>query len=305
MTPSHDAPSLPALESILVTTDLSDLSDPILRTAASLSEDRGAALHVIHAFDERQLPQASERPTFQGRIAEAEHLLSQQIQRCIGDAGRVSSRELVIYEAGKAIVERAREVQADLIVLGPHRRRSFADAYLGSTADYVVHHAEADCLIVRGGLDLPLGAVVVSTDFSESARSALLAAAGWLHAFGRPDAELLAVHVMEPSLGVDSPTAQLEAEVEAIVRSTAADAGRVRPVALEGEAVGEALAAFAERERADLLVIATSGYGALKRVLIGSVASSVARSAPCSVLLVRAGSAVPQRPAASGTGLGT
>ncbi|HEV2132107.1 MAG TPA: universal stress protein, partial [Longimicrobiaceae bacterium] len=33
-------------------------------------------------------------------------------------------------------------------------------------------------------------------------------------------------------------------------------------------------------------VIATHGYGALLRALIGSVASHVARRAPCSVLLV-------------------
>jgi nucleotide-binding universal stress UspA family protein len=33
-------------------------------------------------------------------------------------------------------------------------------------------------------------------------------------------------------------------------------------------------------------VLATHGYGAVRRALIGSVASHVVRAAPCSVLLV-------------------
>jgi nucleotide-binding universal stress UspA family protein len=46
------------------------------------------------------------------------------------------------------------------------------------------------------------------------------------------------------------------------------------------------IVSFAWRDRADLLVLATHGYGPVKRALIGGTASSVLRRAPCPVLLV-------------------
>jgi nucleotide-binding universal stress UspA family protein len=50
-------------------------------------------------------------------------------------------------------------------------------------------------------------------------------------------------------------------------------------------AIDEIVGVLAE-EAADLVVIATHGHGVLKRFLIGSVASGVARRSPCPVLLV-------------------
>ena len=44
---------------------------------------------------------------------------------------------------------------------------------------------------------------------------------------------------------------------------------------------------YAEERDADLIVMATSGRTGAKRILLGSVAESVVRRAPCSVLVVR------------------
>jgi nucleotide-binding universal stress UspA family protein len=45
--------------------------------------------------------------------------------------------------------------------------------------------------------------------------------------------------------------------------------------------------ALARDERADLVVIGTTGRGGLNRALLGSVADRVVRLAPCPVLTVR------------------
>src|SRR5690606_15872693 len=91
----------------------------------------------------------------------------------------VASREVEIYVAHKAILDRAAAVEADLIVIGPHRRRAVGDAFLGSTADRVIRSAGAPCLVVRGPLSLPLRRVVVPIDLSEPAQRALDAALRW------------------------------------------------------------------------------------------------------------------------------
>ncbi len=56
--------------------------------------------------------------------------------------------------------------------------------------------------------------------------------------------------------------------------------------AVVGDA-GREIAAFAEREGADLIVIPSHGYGLFKHMLLGSVAERVVRLAHCPVLVLR------------------
>jgi nucleotide-binding universal stress UspA family protein len=56
--------------------------------------------------------------------------------------------------------------------------------------------------------------------------------------------------------------------------------------AVVGDA-GREIAAFAEREGADLIVIPSHGYGFFKHLLLGSVAERVIRLAHCPVLVLR------------------
>lgn len=60
----------------------------------------------------------------------------------------------------------------------------------------------------------------------------------------------------------------------------------VRTVIRKGPAQAEIVALAAE-ERADLVVMGTHGRGGVSRVLLGSVADRVLRTAPCPVLTVR------------------
>jgi nucleotide-binding universal stress UspA family protein len=50
---------------------------------------------------------------------------------------------------------------------------------------------------------------------------------------------------------------------------------------------GREIAALAEREGADLIVIPSHGYGFVKHLLLGSVSERVVRLAHCSVLVLR------------------
>jgi nucleotide-binding universal stress UspA family protein len=53
-----------------------------------------------------------------------------------------------------------------------------------------------------------------------------------------------------------------------------------------------AILAFAEELHPDLIVMGTHGRRGVSRLVLGSVAESVARTAPCPVLLVRSGLAI-------------
>ena len=279
------------IRSILAATDLTNECDEVLRAGAGITRIAGAELHLLHAFDLQSAPRSAEtrvRPSFQGRFKDAERALDEQIRCAVPEEVPVASREIVIYDAYRAIEERAAAVSADLILLGPHRGRSLASRFLGSTADRVIRTAAVPCLIVRDALAIPLRRVVVPVDLSEPARAALDQALAWSASFGS-EVTVSVVYVVPETGGADRAGAEeaLRREVDAAVaRSGAGEETAVQPEVLQGDLVAKRIIQFAERADADLVVLGTHGYGAAKRALVGGVASAVVREAACAVLLV-------------------
>ena len=287
------------MQSILVATDLTDNSDEVVHAAAALAGLTGAELHVLHAFEfEGRLYSAADKPapTFQKRIAEAEQALDDQIARVVRGDVNVATRVVVIDIAFKAVRDRARTVNAEVVVLGPHRARPVGDRFLGGTADRVLRSVDMPCLIVRGPLSLPLRTVVAPIDLSEPAIRALDVALKWCATLSstNPPGELTVLHVIPRVLNfADLPLdySGIGVEVKQHV-----DAQRARLSGVQGltvhqevrwaDSVADEIVNFAHNEKANLVVLGTHGYGALKRALIGSVALGVARAAPCPVLLV-------------------
>jgi nucleotide-binding universal stress UspA family protein len=205
----------------------------------------------------------------------------------------VAGREVIVYVAYKAIRERAQSLDADLVVLGRHRSRT-GDAFLGSTADRVIRSVSVPILIVHDPMSLPLHKIVVPMDLSEPALGALDVALGWgtsLAPANEPP-ELVVLHAITTVFDfADVPPdssvigAELQQRVDA-ARARAADTVTVRQEVRWGDQPAHEIRRFIEEEHADLVVMGTHGRGALKRALIGSVASGVARAASCPVLLV-------------------
>jgi len=291
------------LESILVASDLTEGSDEVVRAAASIAARTNARLHALHAFDFQALPYSEERlarVTFADRIDEAKRALREQVRRTSPPGVDVASEEVVIYIAHKAIRDRAEAVDADLIVMGPHRPLPVGDRFLGSTTDRVIRTVKAPCLIVRGALSLPLRRVLVPIDLSEPALAALDLALEWSDALG-PDGKdagaaprLTVLHVIPPVLGrEDAPFEhsvigpELHREVnDAVERVDGTPSVEIREEVCWGTVPSDEILRVAEREDTDLVVLATHGHGAVRRALTGSVASAVARAADGPVLLV-------------------
>ena len=117
------------------------------------------------------------------------------------------------------------------------------------------------------------------------------------------DARVHVLHAVPwPLLGAEVPIAVTETAMDSIMKHkqqvfdelVAAHTAKL-PVASallkKGDARSMILAA-AEALRADLIVMGTHGRRGVSRLVLGSVAESVARTAPCPVLLVRSGLAI-------------
>jgi nucleotide-binding universal stress UspA family protein len=294
-----------AIRSILVATDLSDVSNEVLRAAGAIAARTGAALHVLHVYDFPPKPYpglVDGAPTFQGRIHSSERALDDQLAAVLPSGASVASRQVVIDVPHRAILAAALQVSADLVVLGPHQKGGLEQRILGSTADRVVRSADVPCLVVRCYFNLPLHRIVVPVDLSDPAREALDLAMDWGWQLGPrstpsagPALDVRVVHVLPPALtGLDGlPTGharvgpELHRDVEAALARTGHRSSiAVREELLWGKSEAEEIVRYAHAEGAGLLVLATHGRGAVSRALIGSVTSAVARDAQVCVLLV-------------------
>ncbi len=143
------------------------------------------------------------------------------------------------------------------------------------------------------GTNLHWQRILVTTDFFPASLGAVRCARALATERG---AELTVLNVIEP-FHVDwkmdtgerqrDDRAEAERAMAALAAAELSGGERVRTELRPGRPA-EAVAEFAGILRADLLVIATHGRTGLSRALLGSVAESVVRHAPCAVLVVRA-----------------
>lgn len=200
--------------------------------------------------------------------------------------------------AADAIIKRAGEVEADLIVVGSRGHTGFKRLLLGSVAERTLREGPCAVLAVKRGnvAAETFERIVVAVDFSERADRALEVAVRFARQL---DAELHLVHALDvrnpvmTSYEVVLPAALIrEAErggtskLEALVQKVATEGVAATPHLTEG-AAAPAIVRLAERLGADLIVMGTRGHTGLKHVLLGSVAEHTLRHAPCSVMAVK------------------
>jgi nucleotide-binding universal stress UspA family protein len=135
---------------------------------------------------------------------------------------------------------------------------------------------------------LPLGTVLHPTDFSENSEFAFRVACALARDY---NARLILLHVIPPPMviyaggPVPTETWPTTEEVQEKLRLLEGRAHKVRVESqvLEGDPVDMILRAAVETD-SDVIVMGTHGRTGLGRLLLGSVAESVIRKAPCPVL---------------------
>jgi len=292
------------LKTILAATDLTDACDEVLRAAAGLARHTGAALHVIHSFDFPPSPYFDvplDARTFQSRIDDSHAAMDEQIARAVPGDVPVAGRRLEVFAAARAIADHAAAIRAELIVLGPHTRRRLEAGFLGTTADRVIRTVDVPVLIVRGELRLPLRRLLVPVDLSERTGCVLDVALRWGAGLGAadgvlpvPGVEMEIIHVVPRVLapaGLPFDRATVRPGINRVVEDAVERAGGASRVAVSeevlwGDRPDREIVCFAREAGSDLVVMATHGYGTVRRALIGSTASGVARAAHCPVLLL-------------------
>lgn len=157
-----------AFHKILVAIDSSNLCQSVFAQALDLAEANSSALMLIHCLSSETVayPDSSmssemgayseldansyqtQQIILKNHIEQAQALLQSYCQTA-KTRGLLAEFDCKIGEAGQWLCETAQRWGADLIIMGRRGRTGLAEALLGSSSNYVLHHAPCSVLVIQ------------------------------------------------------------------------------------------------------------------------------------------------------------
>lgn len=278
-------------------------SDEGLLYAIALARSYRAKLFVLTCCDDSSRIDSATVDAMQASIKRAvEH--SCVLFPCEVPGGRLDY-ELVVTESSRpadSIKHEAEKQNADLIIMSS-RRRPFAAALLGSTAETVCRTASCPVLVTRSSershlrsaiRDFDFKKLLVASDFSSDSELALRYGLSLAQEY---QSELHLLHVLTDTKSSENELAWTSQSAEGPYQLAARQLHRSVPpethlwcdvahVVREGKAHRE-IVSYAVEQEIDLICIGAHGQGFKLGTLFGTNTDRVLRESPCPVLVAR------------------
>jgi len=293
------------IRTILCPLDLSDTSGTAFDYAAMLARWYGASLTVLEMVWPGVPPigpATSAMPITPEQMQEfsAELQAFVDAKKPAGVTVDVKLREGAVV---RGILQEARAISADLIIMGTHGRGGFDRFILGSVTEKVLRKSPYPVLTVPpktegvGTSAQPFQTIVCPIDFSVASERALHFALSLAQESGK---RLRLLHVLEwpvdrtptPGFGPDTSEIRRRHEESALreLHALVPDDARIWCDCTEQIAIGrpyEEILRVSSEERADLIVMGVHGRSGVELALFGSTTNHIVRGATCPVLTIR------------------
>lgn len=302
------------LRSILVPLDGSSFGERSLPLASRIAKASGASLHLAHVHVPHEPEHLLSNTSFhwegvdvgeyddRQRRREEEYLADLE-ERLQGNGASVDRTVLEGELVAEELVAYASRVETDMIFITSHAYSGVKRARWGSIADGMLHRTGVPMVVVHParGESTPepvtdIEHILVPLDGSALAEAVLGPATDLAKATG---ARLTLARILPPAnvLGPrvlpivadreEDVVAHAQEYLEGVAARLSRDGLDVEVHASVGSTPARAIADVAEDRGADLIALATHGYGGLKRTVLGSVADKLLRSSRLPLLLMR------------------
>lgn len=150
MNTSQSCP-ITGLRNILLATDGSDYSEAAMREAVSLSKACSTKLYILTVIEMN--------PEYEALAPQIVEKAAEEAKSFLDDAKRCAEKENIACELlvhrgedpAHFIVEEAKKIMADMIVMGKHgKRKGLTKLLMGSVTAKVLSHAPCKVLVVPG-----------------------------------------------------------------------------------------------------------------------------------------------------------
>ena len=276
------------IERILVPTDMTEFSELALRYALLFNERLGSKITLLHADEISWF--AAEHPIgyYFENIPEAKLALTKSLAEYAATHVPQDVGATTVFEDDtpeRAIVATARDIDADLIIMGTHGRHGLPRVILGSVTERVLHTTNIPVISVAPAIfprdpDLRIRTVLCPVNFTPIAHMALEQACAMAESF---DAELVVVHVVEgtePAL-FSAVESEFRTWVSPFIRAKT----RYKEIVVHGDAA-ERVLAVADQIDADLIVIGAQHRFFSDATVVGTTTERITRFARHAVMTV-------------------
>jgi len=280
------------LQDILVATDFSESSDRAIQASISLAKKFKSRIALLHVASEENVSD------------ETRVLIQQSINNKLADIKENISNEGVyvsdmLVEKGVAfekIIQVAQGKNVNLIVVGSGSKDSNDNFKLGTTAEKLIRKNQIPVWVVKNEDVKPITKIICPIDFSDASKRALLNAITLAEKF---NAELSVVNVFVPivstslriSQNIEEENKHLrnqkEIEFDKFLNEIDFKSVKYEKELLMGIPYVEIYKAV-KKQKADLLIMGTTGKTGLSKLLMGSVTEKVTRELPCSFITTKA-----------------
>ena len=281
------------MKRILVATDFSERSDRAVRRATLLAKTSGASLSVGHVIDDDQ-----PRRILRAEQQAAEAVLAEQTRSLREIDGLECASRIVLGDPFEGITAAVREDDADLLVIGPHRRQVLRDVFVGTTAERTIRASDRPVLMANGIPAGPHRHILVAVDLSGCSGDAVRA----VQNLGlEAKAAVSVVHIFDaPAAGLMVRASSTEDEIQDYLadeeeRASGELAAFLQDLDLKPmqrflkhneSSIAYTICAAAREVSADLIVVGTHGRTGIVKTLLGSVAAETLRSSDRDVMAV-------------------
>ncbi len=282
-----------AIQSILLATDFSPVSDKAAGYAKALAHRFGSTVELTHVID------LSVATHSEGAVAElsldamrreGHEMLERLLHEFSGTKAKI--REIEAFSLPEAILQSAKDSEASLIVMGTASKRGIEKIVLGSTAETVIRKSTCPVLTIGPHVSAPaqgpvaFRTIVYATDFSEQAAKAATYALSFAENSG---AYLYFCHVLgvHKPKGSEKPVLQasFERSLRNLIPQSAYEWCSPEYVIEHGD-TADAILGLADRVQADLIVLGARKSSFWLEYVETGVTPALLAAAKCPILTV-------------------
>ena len=286
---------------ILLAIDPPEASDAVIEEVARRPWPAQTSVEVLSVVEPFHVWDV---PTLVEGLNDAAKNAAQSAVDRLRSAGIHAKPCVLVGHSKSVIIDRAREIGADFVIVGSRGIKGMERILLGSVAAAVARHVHCSVEIVRGqpsGTTKPRAMkILLATDGSECSERAARSVAGrpWPAGTTVQVISVAELHVPLLSMPYFSPSAMEGLRADAIERAekyemaaetilSNAGLDESGAVSIPSASPQELIIQNAVEWGADLIVCGSHGRQGLGRFLLGSVSEAVANHAPCSVEIIR------------------
>ncbi len=264
------------MEKIIVPVDFSEYSEFALKAAALLSKKVPVEIYALHMLDLQEVNMSQTSSYSQEKGIYFLKLAEQKFKKFLQKDFLKEAKVVPVIKHYKVFSEVnaiAKEINADLIIMGSHGASGLKEFFTGSNTEKVIRYSEVPVLILKKELkDIDFSEIVFATDFSKEtipAYNRMLASLEFLGA----KMHLLFVNLPNEKF---KTTPEMDTLANNFLMSAEGNVDRLINVNFVcAKTVEDGILSFSNLVGADLIALVTHGRKGLAHVFSGSISEDI------------------------------